>query len=233
MRVLSFDVGVKNMSYCECIVSCHDIPPDETLDEADSPHKKKKKRSSKKNLRGMDVDIDEWGILDTSGSCNVKKMSIEQNVQNLIQSLRLEFAYGREGCKRKIPDIVVIEQQPAGNSFVRNSRMKILSHVLQAFFVLAGIQTVTFISPKNKNKLYTFSAEGKKYKYAENKHKSIQSCRHYMNYYLSMPNKWTETFENAKKKDDLADSFLQLLVFCCKHFKIDPSRVVSRCERDN
>lgn len=219
MRIISFDVGVKNLSYCECTV--------EEIPNGESPSPKKRKRKRNKNGH-LDISMHNWKILDITKNSNTKKMTIEDNIFHLINTLKEEFSFR---LNRPLPDKVVIEQQPAGNSFVRNSRMKIISHSLQTFFLMEGVSCVTFVSPKNKNKLYTFSDPTKKYKYSENKKKSVDTCVHYLEYYINKKdNSWTEVLNQTKKKDDLADSFLQLLVYCTKCFNIDNSILVSRCE---
>ena len=82
------------------------------------------------------------------------------------------------------------------------------------------------MSPKQKNKLYIRSEKSppkKKYKYSENKKKSIEACREYL-VRFNVDKKWIEMFDSSSKRDDLGDSMLQLLVYAMQkntelHFK--------------
>lgn len=213
MRVLSFDVGVKNLSFCYGELDTEEVQIPKVDDE---PAKKKRKKTHENRLLTL-VAITDWRVVNIeqylSRKQSKKSITIEENVQCLVRALETTFPPAFFTCP---PDAVVIEQQPAGNSFVRNSRMKIISHVIQAFFVMKCVPIVTFVSPKKKNSLYIDTEEKKKYTYAENKRKSIEACTHYLK---NCAQDWQGLFQSHKKKDDLADSFLQMLVFGIQHLK--------------
>ena len=104
-------------------------------------------------------------------------------------------------------DVVLIEKQP-----FCNPKMRVISSALHMYFVMKGITKIIQYSPKHKLKLCLEykKPEGKKEtassKYYSNKKRAIESCRNIIS--NEEPN-WIATFETSKKKDDLADSFLQ------------------------
>jgi len=116
---------------------------------------------------------------------------------------------------------VLIENQP-----FCNPKMRTISSALHMFFVMKNIKTVILYSPKHKLKicleaeaLYETSGTGttetkpvKKTpgaKYYSNKKRAIEACRYYISRNPTCAAEWSEKFKTAKKKDDLADSYLQ------------------------
>ena len=115
-------------------------------------------------------------------------------------------------------DIVLIEKQP---SF--NPQMRIVANCLQTYFTIRGIidrpvtpiQEIILYNPKFKLKCYEgpeFIVKAKT-KYSFTKKMGINHCRS-----LLETNKekeeFIELFNKSKKKDDLADSYLQALSYC-------------------
>lgn len=110
-------------------------------------------------------------------------------------------------------DIIVIEKQP---SF--NPKMKMLSHVLHCYFVLRGIvdrnithskiEKITFISPKNKLKVYTgpYVKVRAQTPYARTKRLGIEYCKYMI---TEEEECFKDLFKRTKKKDDLADCYMQ------------------------
>lgn len=89
------------------------------------------------------------------------------------------------------------------------SRMKCIQGMISQYFIERGIFDIHFISSSNKLKHYDVP----KKTYKERK----KSCIIVTEELLSKPdnnnNTWLTLFENHKKKDDLADSYLQGLWF--------------------
>ena len=82
----------------------------------------------------------------------VTKLTLEQSVEAVHQSLarRVSFLL----CATAMPDAIIIEQQPAGghNKF-SSVNMKVISHVIQAYFynlVDSARCTISFVSPASK-----------------------------------------------------------------------------------
>tara|TARA_Y100000389_G_scaffold155763_1_gene156500 strand:- start:404 stop:904 length:501 start_codon:yes stop_codon:yes gene_type:complete len=150
-----------------------------------------------------------WNVL------TIKGKNIQEYTQDLVAKLR-EVDFG-------IVDTVVIEQQVN-----RNTQMKVLSHVIQTFFCCHHRVTgecIVFLSAKLKlqpltreymkileevmHKLHLVSGSiGRK----EIKTLSIELTSSILK--SKCPDlRWLEMFEGHKKRDDLADAFLQAIVF--------------------
>jgi len=116
-------------------------------------------------------------------------------------------------------DIVLIEKQP---SF--NPKMRIIAGCLQSYFFIRGIvdshekpiKTIKFFSPKHKLKCFNGTelviSSGSNSKYSQTKKLGIVICRNKLMEY-SETEEYKMFFENSKKKDDLADSYLQAITY--------------------
>ena len=108
-------------------------------------------------------------------------------------------------------DTVVIENQPV----LKNPTMKSIQMILYAYFVEHGyistdstIKNIHLFSARNKLKLYdgpVVDTNHIKNKYNKRKFLSIE----YTKYYIKPYSNWLDFFLCQKKKDDLADSFIQ------------------------
>lgn len=82
------------------------------------------------------------------------------------------------------------------------NRMKTIQGMLAQFFIMNGIEDIMFVSASNKLKQFSTS----KITYAERKKLSIEVTKKVI---TSTCISWQNHFSTHKKKDDLADSFLQ------------------------
>ena len=113
-------------------------------------------------------------------------------------------------------DTVLIEKQP---SF--NPKMRIIAGCLQTYFFIRGvidslnkIKKIKFFSPKHKLKCFNGNEiviTGKT-KYAQTKQMGIIICREKLKEY-NEPDEIKQIFEDSKKKDDLADCYLQAITY--------------------
>lgn len=131
-------------------------------------------------------------------------------------------------------DVVVIENQPS----FKNPRMKSISALLYDYYIIRGvidkertnsnIKRVKFMSPSNKIKLASdgetqqivklkASDESKAYKLT----KSL-AVKYTQDLLKHLP-EWLKHFNSYKKKDDLADAFLQGAYYFEMNVKADPS----------
>ena len=135
-------------------------------------------------------------------------------------------------------DVVVIENQPS----FKNPRMKSISALLYDYYSIRGIidkertnsniKRVKFMSPSNKIKLASdgetqqivklkssekASDESKAYKLT----KSL-AVKYTQDLLKHLP-EWLKHFNSYKKKDDLADAFLQGAYYFEMNVKADPS----------
>ena len=123
-----------------------------------------------------------------------------------------------------LADYVVIENQPS----FKNPRMKSIASTLYDYYLIRGmidkknnsfISQVKFISPSNKLKLVNIDdsneiSELKKTKNDAKSYKLIKTLGiKYCTNLIQHLSVWNTYFDKHKKKDDLADSFLQGIYF--------------------
>lgn len=117
-------------------------------------------------------------------------------------------------------DKIIIENQisPIAN------RMKSIQGMIAQFFIMNKKTDIHFISSANKLKYFL---DGKKTEYGERKKLSIDITTSVLS---SHNNTNLSVFNNSKKKDDLADSFLQGLWYLVhnKYISIDTKEIVSQ-----
>lgn len=189
MIILSFDVGIRNLAYCQ--------------------------------IDSLTQDILDWNVIDCtvpkSGNVIVKLIEELESLPNLLES-----------------DTILIEKQP---SF--NPQMRVISTAIYVYFALRlnyeqGTKTkILYYSAKNKLKLcgQTESLQnktdgiqsgtmrgqkGKRKSYYYNKKAAIEQTKTNIEEKvkdLNIYDMYLKFFTNSKKKDDLADSYLQALAY--------------------
>jgi len=146
------------------------------------------------NVTESDYNIEQWEIFD------LMPIENEININNTCLEDLIKL------CAPKITDfielflnieIAYLELQPLG-PMARNIKTKTLSHILQTLFIAKNIN-VEFISPNKKLK-----GMERGNSYGANKKFAIQKVQE-----LLKENIWLEKFNEHRKKDDLADAFLQ------------------------
>ena len=98
-------------------------------------------------------------------------------------------------------DVVIIENQLSTLA----TRMKTLQGMITQYFIMRGVPDIRFISATNKLKLFDTKKDGEETGYADRKKRGIEITRALIAAHAPMSVK----FEQHKKKDDLADCFLQ------------------------
>lgn len=196
MKILSFDVGIINLAYCIF----------ETTTEK----------------------ILHWGIIDLKGSqtFSAKVPSGNGNIAKAANDIHISLIKSLDLHPFLLDvDYVVIEKQP---SF--NPKMRIIGGCLQSYFYIRGvidrvgipIKSIEFFSPKHKLKCYTgpeltITSKAKS-KYTQTKKMGILIAMAKLDEYNET--EFKRVFEASKKKDDLADCYLQAITFCLfKKFK--------------
>lgn len=206
MRLLCFDVGVKNLSYIDI-----DVRENES-----------------------DPCIRRWGVIDITRGRGTPKEAM-RNVDVVITMMlhalhdpeeeggggfvQLRSHTSHTSVQEDIPDedqpcydYVLIENQPV----IKNPTMKTLQIALCTYFqtmkMLAPmfgpkVGAVRFVSAGSK-----LGAEGKGLTYAERKKQGVVMCRTLLDT-VTCPAHVVDAFERSKKKDDLADTFLLALAF--------------------
>lgn len=179
MKILSFDIGLKNLAYCFC------------------------------EFNENNVKIFEWDVECLS---NVKKVLPLDELNKKIINF---FDKNPQFLKT---DYILIEQQPTKNPLMKN-----ISIMIHSYFIIRGIidkqinkstiEKVLFFSPKNKLKVYDGPEIvcNLKSRYSQRKKIGIEQTKYFISKYNLSD--YSDVFNKSKKKDDLADSFLQALCY--------------------
>ena len=122
------------------------------------------------------------------------------NIDLITLGRNMTIQFDKIFSKTKI-DNVIIENQisPIAN------RMKTFQGMITQYFIMKNVPIIEFIASSNKLKMFI---QKKKTTYAERKKQSIIFTKKIISS-NNMFNKWLEHFSSNKKKDDLADCFLQ------------------------
>jgi hypothetical protein len=194
--ILSFDIGIKNLSYCLV-------------------------KSELNNDNINKIEIIDWDIINILKD-NEKVKSI--NIDELSKRLYIKLS---EVFKDKEFNIVLLENQPV----LKNPVMKSVQMLIYGFFLyqktnlIKNIKLIKLINASNKLKIgLLLNNEFKelkkiidnkdyntKLKYSINKKKAVDYTLLYLDY-LKL-NNYKDFFNLHKKKDDLADSFLQSIYY--------------------
>ena len=167
MRVLSFDIGIKNLAFCY-------------TDEG---------------------RIIQWDVVDISDK------TVSAVCERCMRALHERFG------SAPFLDMVLIENQPVQkNPTMKTIQIVVFSYFLRAKTIDGTVGSIHFVSAGKKNKLAeTFGFEvSTKSKYTRAKKLSILCVKHILEN-DSVVTEWNEHFMKHKKKDDLADAYMQLL----------------------
>ena len=169
--VISFDVGIKNLSYC--ILERHE-------------------QSTKENPI---YNISYWEIIALNLPDKPSVSDIGIQLYKELKSRQHLLA----------PSYIVIENQPV----LKNPRMKTIQIMLLSYFLMNDKTNITLLNSSIKLKAYSgpeVVINNIKSEYTIRKKKVIA----YVKYMIQHSDSQYKAFlENCKKKDDLADSFLQ------------------------
>ena len=194
--ILSFDIGIKNLSYCV-------MYKDETYDSI-----------NKNNIKIVD-----WGIIqliEDGVKCKgVPLDKITTTLYNKLHNIFIDYDISK----------VLLENQPV----LKNPVMKSIQMIIYGYFAyeknIMGreIEYIKLINASNKLKLGKNLKEINnsedilkiKSKYTRNKKLAIIYTNYFLKERLIVEDheKYNDIFNNHKKKDDLADAFLQGLYF--------------------
>jgi len=194
VRCVSIDIGWKHLAFVMLEVGC--LTRRESEDQGEENEN--------------DFSIKMWGcenlLSETDTSVNVNQTSLDELIRLTVPTVAkiVEKWTKWPGQSTLSPMVAFLEQQPLGMQ-ARNVKSKTLSHVLQGLLLSKGIPVV-FVSPQKKLKYMDQSGT-----YSDNKKFAIAETERLL---MSIdPNEssnvWLKHFHSFKKKDDLADSFLQ------------------------
>lgn len=193
-RVLSFDVGTKNLALCDLAVK-----PDGSF------------------------KVYQWSVHScVPRGVNVNKTPLVNLVPyfyNLVKSSAKAWLYNADGTPRGIQKVFIENQPMGGRGAARNLKTKVLSHILQTVILDAVPESeIIFVNPSLKLKDMPKPAEGRT-TYRENKKYAITKTAQYVTdgvgdgLSCANPEECKAWYVDKKmKKDDLADAFLQGLL---------------------
>ena len=215
MKILSFDVGIKNLSFCllnEGVIEDWGILNICTDDICDHCTKDGKRcdKSVKFVCDGFQVCVAHKKLKSYSDK-KFKKVSKKQNPM-LGQGKCIVEKLQKKDIFLDV-DLVVIENQPA----LKNPTMKSIQMMIYSYFLINGvcsdnsnITSIEMINARNKLKAYTgpkIECDIKD-RYKRTKFLGIEYCKH-MIQESKQDEQWIDLFTQSKKKDDLADAYLQ------------------------
>ena len=266
LKILSFDVGIKNLSFCYSEISLQEgtekyniqikdwgiidltIPVQNLSKPWNSYILSHYEKMKKEELEKLCQDIN----LIPGKNCSDTKKKLTQYITT--QGIQLPNPKTAKNIENIAPimfhrldqysfiseiEMVLIENQPC----LRNPTMKSVQMLLYSYFTLRRIVdspqnkiTIFMVSANNKTKwsqkkLPTVkdldtefsNVEKKKVsagkKYRDTKNITIKMVDYWFNNKTDYFKEWYLFFQNHSKKDDLADSFLQICGFLDSRFK--------------
>ena len=211
MKLLSFDVGIKNLAYC--LLNDNKIEDWGIINISIEPvcdhnncDKSAKKIYNDIKLCNNHIKLKKY---------KDKKMKNIPKIKNNILELGKNIINKLEEKNNFLEvDAVCIENQPA----LKNPTMKTVQMILYSYFLINGISTnkpindLQMVNARNKLKVYNgpkIECDIKN-KYNKNKFLAIQYCEYMIK---EENNDFISLYQNSKKKDDLADAYLQGIYF--------------------
>ena len=215
MKYLSFDVGIKNLAYCS-LNDKKEILDWGIINLDKNPIcqcglQKECCKSSSYIVTCENGDKKYSCTTHTKKYKKKKKMNNDRDIFNLSKIMINELNSKEDFLNH---EIICIENQPA----LKNPVMKTVQMILYSYFMIEGatkdtpVNEVHMINARNKLKVYK-GPEIKcdiKEKYKKNKYLSVEYTKLMI---LEEDPKFIELFTTCKKKDDLADAYLQGIYF--------------------
>ena len=220
MKILSFDVGIKNLAYC--LIDNEgftiedwgilNISVDETCHHCNQKTGIQCDKTAKViNENGLNL-CSSHRALKAYKNLKIKNIPKKTNPTLLIGKNMVKIL--NEKPNFLDVDAVLIENQPA----LKNPTMKTIQMLLYSYFLINGVTTegnplnnIEMINARNKLKAYTGDPVecDIKDKYKRTKFLGIEYCKRMIHDNVNINHKFVELFETSKKKDDLSDAYLQ------------------------
>lgn len=217
-KILSFDVGIKNLAYCLLDSDDKSILDWGILNISVDPvcdHKAKGKCCDKSASK---TDKDGFKLCTSHSKLKMYKDKKLKNIKKIDNHM---FHMGKKIIKTldekenfSEVDIVCIENQPA----LKNPTMKSVQMIIYSYFLMKEINDIQMINARNKLKVY----KGPKIEcdiketYKKNKFLAIKYCDYMIRENSKIDKKHHDLYDSSKKKDDLSDSYLQGIYYIDK-----------------
>jgi hypothetical protein len=204
MKIISFDIGINNLSYCIFDIISEDSNNTLEINVPSETTITLETKTLETNTPKQPYTIADWNVLNINID-GVKKPTIHYLTRNIIK-LFDEIPLFLE-CNK-----VVIENQPC----MKNPVMKSIQMIVYSYFAIRGVtdnkttSEIVLMSASNKMKVYDGPPIelAVKSKYTRNKKLAILHTQ-----YILKDVEKLEFFNTHKKKDDLADAYLQGLFY--------------------
>ena len=220
MKILSFDVGIKNLAYClldtedKSILDWNiiNISVDTTCD-----HVIKGKCCDKTATKIIKDGEFKLCTGHTKLKCyKDKKMKNPPKLENRMLSLGKQIVKKLDEKKNFLNmDVVCIENQPA----LKNPTMKSVQMIIYSYFLMNGLaKDIQMINARNKLKVYTgpkIECDIKE-SYKRNKVLAIKYCDYMIRENSHIDKVYHKLYNDSKKKDDLSDAYLQGIYYINK-----------------
>ena len=225
MKILSFDVGIKNLAYCLLDSEDSSIKDWGILNISVDPvceHQMKNRpcdKTAKKMIKDTEFKL-------CTGHCKIKQYR-DKKLRNVPKIENPMLKLGKQIVKKLDEkanfldvDIVCIENQPA----LKNPTMKSVQMILYSYFLIEGVTTlktmkdIKMINARNKLKVYSgpkIECDIKD-KYKRNKFLAIKYCEYMIKENPHIHDKYHKLYDDSKKKDDLSDAYLQGIYYIGK-----------------
>ena len=212
MKYLSFDVGIKNLAYCSLnedkkildwgIINLNKDPKCQCGLQ--------KECSKTATYQVTDTENNEVKYCCTTHVKKYKKKKKLNSNYDLFKISQIMMDELNSKVDFLNHEIICIENQPA----LKNPTMKSIQMLLYSYFIIEGVckdpicSNVQMINARNKLKVYKGEPVECKFtdKYKRNKYLSVEYTKLMI---LEEEQKFIDLFAESKKKDDLADAYLQ------------------------
>ena len=226
MKVLSFDVGIKNLAYC--LIDSDDktiedwgilnISVDPLCDHCNAKTGKHCDKSAKYICDNFMVCSSHKNLKSYK---NLKMKNIPKKKNPILHLGENMVKILNEKKNFLEVDAVLVENQPA----LKNPTMKTVQMILYSFFLINGVtnidsplNNIEMINARNKLKAYkgpSVKCEIKD-KYKKTKFLGIQYCKCMIEENQKIDPKYRDQFNESKKQDDLSDAYLQGIYWLTK-----------------
>ncbi len=223
MKLLSFDVGIKNLSYC--LLNDENIEGwgilNISIDELCQHCHPTNGSMCDKSAKYICSDIKLCTAHKKLKKYSDKKFKcIPKNKNHMLEQGKKIVEIFNNNPSFLDVDTVVIENQPA----LKNPTMKSIQMMIYSYFLIKGVSSdssnidnIEMVNARHKLKAYkgpTIACDIKD-KYKRTKFLGIQYCLS-MIVESNQDDTWVNIFTTSKKKDDLADAYLQGIYFIHK-----------------
>ena len=216
MKYLSFDVGIKNLAYCS-LNSDKKILDWGIINLNKDPKCQCGLQKECSKTAAYQVTDSDNGEVKYCCTTHVKKYKKKKKLNSNYDLFRIAQILIEElNSKTDFlnHEVICIENQPA----LKNPTMKSIQMLLYSYFIIEGVckdpicENVQMINARNKLKVYKGPEVECKFKekYKRNKYLSVEYTK---NMILEEEEKFIQLFSESKKKDDLADAYLQGIYF--------------------